>query len=351
MAVKTFFRNLDKKRRRLTHRLEPAIARRLNNRSKFVEHLLPNEKVKRIVIVRNNGRIGNMYFLLPFVHQVLRLYPKARVDLVLSFPWQGEVFQNLNINQIYYSHLSLKTIGQSSASIKELTKNSYDLLLAPSPGACDIFVSALIPSQNKVSFKNNKTETVFEHSSVTQSDFYHGAYKPLSILQGLGHELPKQLDHEILFTTEELVDGIKQAHRLSQDNKLSFAFFRGARGKKQLTDEEWKAILREFERQHDQETHWVEVLSPDVRAPLFPDTDILDCKSLRALGATLRYLDGFLCCDTGPLHLADAAGATCYGFYTETCPQRFGLMGRDCYPIKLHVEPSKVQFEPVARMA
>ena len=97
MAVKTFFRNLDKKRRRLTHRLEPAIARRLNNRSKFVEHLLPNEKVKRIVIVRNNGRIGNMYFLLPFVHQVLRLYPKARVDLVLSFPWQGEVLSLIHI--------------------------------------------------------------------------------------------------------------------------------------------------------------------------------------------------------------------------------------------------------------
>lgn len=38
-------------------------------------------------------------------------------------------------------------------------------------------------------------------------------------------------------------------------------------------------------------------------------------------------MDGFICCDTGPLHLADAAGANCIGLYTHTSIERYGLLG------------------------
>lgn len=40
----------------------------------------------------------------------------------------------------------------------------------------------------------------------------------------------------------------------------------------------------------------------------------------------MSFTDGFLCCDTGPLHLADTANVRCYGVYTHTSPVRFGLL-------------------------
>ncbi|MEF1306425.1 lipopolysaccharide heptosyltransferase family protein, partial [Vibrio owensii] len=118
MAVKTFLRNFDKQRRRLTHQLEPKLAGWLNDDSLTVHEPMPHDQVKRILIVRNNSRIGNMYFLLPFVHQVLRLYPNAKVDLLLNSPWQGEVFKNLGINQIHYSNLSFKSPDKALATIR-----------------------------------------------------------------------------------------------------------------------------------------------------------------------------------------------------------------------------------------
>ncbi|WP_038868448.1 MULTISPECIES: glycosyltransferase family 9 protein [Vibrio harveyi group] len=351
MAVKTFLRNFDKQRRRLTHQLEPKLAGWLNDDSLTVHDPMPHDQVKRILIVRNNSRIGNMYFLLPFVHQVLRLYPNATVDLLLNSPWQGEVFKNLGINQIHYSNLSFKSPDKALATIRLLKREKYDLLFAPTAGACDTFLSALIPAKNKIAFKKVKTEQVFTHSSVADSPFRHGAYKPLSILEAMGHELDNTLDHHIVFDSKELSSGIQQARKLREEGKPIFAFFRGARGKKKLSDHAWLTILAEFERKQGQSVNWVEVLSPDIQQPLLKGSRTLACKDLRQLGATLRYLDGFLCCDTGPLHLADAAGATCFGFYTETCPQRFGLMGEKCHAIRLFLSEEQAEFEPVLRMA
>jgi ADP-heptose:LPS heptosyltransferase len=45
------------------------------------------------------------------------------------------------------------------------------------------------------------------------------------------------------------------------------------------------------------------------------------------LSAVLAHVDIFFCADTGPLHLADAAGANCVGLFNVTTPEHFGCLG------------------------
>jgi ADP-heptose:LPS heptosyltransferase len=43
----------------------------------------------------------------------------------------------------------------------------------------------------------------------------------------------------------------------------------------------------------------------------------------------LKHLDTFICCDTGPLNLADAARSSCIGLYSHTNSNSFGVIGEN----------------------
>ena len=70
------------------------------------------------------------------------------------------------------------------------------------------------------------------------------------------------------------------------------------------------------------------MLNPDIKALLSKENDTFQSSDMRCLAVNLKYLDGFICCDTGSIHLA-GAGATCIGLYTETALKTYGVVGEN----------------------
>lgn len=103
--LKNKLRNFDKIRRQRMHLLEELLYRIIKNDSELETQLIPNDQVKRILIMRNNKRIGNVLFIITFVRQARLVYPNAKIDLMLVMPWQGQFFNGLGIDNIYYSHV------------------------------------------------------------------------------------------------------------------------------------------------------------------------------------------------------------------------------------------------------
>ena len=64
--IRNILRDFDRYRRRKMANLEPFLYRIMNNNKQNQASLLSVGEVKNIVIVRNNKRIGNMFFLIPF---------------------------------------------------------------------------------------------------------------------------------------------------------------------------------------------------------------------------------------------------------------------------------------------
>lgn len=340
MQIRTFFRQLDMRRRANSIGLMQRILELLIKDKNLLPHHIPKTEVKKILVLRNNKRIGNMYFMLPFLHALRQSYPDATINLMVINKSQSDIFKHINLDNVFISHFSLGSISAFFQSIKESRTTVYDIILMPNRSDSDTLIGALLSAKNKVAFQDQKSNRIYPHSLDAVADSRHVAISPLKLIEALGNKLTAPIDHTMRLSPEEIVNGNDAAQGLKGTASLCFAYFRGARGNKVLADSEWIKILQEFEKASSKPIKWVEILSPDVHEPLRPETSTFAFSNLRNLAATLAALDLFICSDTGPLHLADAANSRCAGIFTATNPDIFGCLDPKSvniiYPNKFH---------------
>ena len=327
ISLKNKLRSFDKLRRRKMHSVESLLYRVIKNDSQLEVNLLPTSEVKRILIIRQNNRIGNILFLITFIRQVRIAYPHAVIDLLLSKPCQGQYVEGLGVDNILYSHFSLSSVFKWFQIIKQLNTNQYDLLLASHCSASDAITSASIAARNKVSRYDERRILAFPNSLKKSISRKHAAHTCLFLLEQLGHQLVLPLKHQLAFSQDEINQGKDLSQEYIQEDALNLVFFRGARGAKRLSAANWEKILKSFEGGVDKKINWIEILSPDIQTSLRENTRTFTTSNMRLLGSFLKNFEGFLCCDTGPLHLADAADVKCLGVYTHTHIESFGLLG------------------------
>ncbi|USD64788.1 glycosyltransferase family 9 protein [Vibrio sp. SCSIO 43136] len=349
MSIKNALRQFDSYRRDKMGGLETLLYKMLSNNKSLQKDLLAPEQVKRIIVIRNNKRIGNMYFMLPFLREVSRQYPDAQIDLLLNEPWQGQVFAHMGFGQMDYSHFSFKQLGKWLSCMGKLRRNQYDLVLVPYSSVGDAMMCAMLDAKNKVAEYNQRRLPAAPHSIPRGECLPHAALNSLDVLVQMGLPVDSQYDHTMAFGNDELIKGQSVADELKGDHPgVTMAYFRGARGDKLLSEAQWRDILAKFEQGAPQPIQWVEILSPDITSALESGRKTFQSSDMRHLAAVLKQLDAFICCDTGPLHLADAADATCIGIFTHTDTKRYGLLGANCAEVEgLDNLDAKAVFEKV----
>ena len=325
MSLRNLLRRFDRMRRDHTRHLAKWIYRRLGDSRHLHPERLPASAVQKILVVRNNKRIGNMYFMLPFIHELRSDYPGAEIDLMIIDDSQRSIFLNLGINDIIVSQFAFVTAWPFFKSILKTRRTVYDLLLMPHRSASDTIICAFLHARNKVAFWGEETAGVFRHSCKIAPESHHAALTALSLLRDLGHEA-RDVQHTMVFSAEENAQGERIAASLKGTASRCFAYFRGARGAKIINDTTWHEIRRKFDQAAQDDVRWVEILSPDITTPLIAGTTTYQSSDLRLLGNVLKHVDLFICADTGPLHLADAADARCVGLYNVTNPLHYGCL-------------------------
>lgn len=327
--IRTALRQFDAKRRQKSIGLEVWFLKILGGRRGRTERLLEPKEVKRVLIIRNNKRIGNMFFLLPFVNQVKALYPDAEVELILSDPWQGSIFENLGLSRIHFSQFGLKTIPQFFRAMKQLKQQPYDLVLLPYGGSSDRIVASMVESRNVVAFYGPADAAVCSHTYKYQKRYSHFALSCMELLEQLHNAEPAEYFGRLVLSDAEQQAARQQLQALLGESqaKPSLAYFRGARGAKVIADKEWQTLLAKFSQHYAGEVNIIEILSPDVTAPLAEAEFTYSNGDLRKLAAFLQQVPLFFCGDTGPLHLASSAGAYCVGLFTVTNVAQYGCLG------------------------
>lgn len=325
----TFFRKLDRLRRSSPVGLFPLLLWLLGKDPHLIAERIAPSDIKTILVLRNNKRIGNMYFLLPFLHELRRAFPDATIDLMVIQEGQRNVFQNMGLNEVMVSSFSFRGAVAFFQSIKVARRTVYDLILMPYVSDTDVLIGAMLHAKNKVAFEDRRTQGVYPHTYHIGPKSPHAALHPLELIEAMGVPLRHQADHSMHLSPQEVSAGATIASQLKGERDLCFAFFRGARGKKVMADIEWISILQAFEDATRRSIQWVEILGPDTKSPLRQDYRSFATSNLRDLGSALKAMDLFICADTGPLHLADAAGARCVGLFSSTKPEQFGCLGTD----------------------
>jgi len=200
----------------------------------------------------------------------------------------------------------------------------------PHRSASDTLIGGFLRAKNKVAFWGPETVAVFPHAFRVEQRSNHAARSALTLLQELGHPTNHPDHHRMAFSSEEMQKGEEVVRALRGDAGLCVGYFRGARGNKVISNTHWHEIRRKFDQASDNTIQWLEILSPDIEQPLIAGTPTYASADLRELAAVTRSLDLFICGDTGPLHLADAAGARCLGLFTATSIEHYGCLGQTC---------------------
>jgi ADP-heptose:LPS heptosyltransferase len=330
MPMRNFLRHLDHLRRDHTQGLTRWLFKQIGRDRHLVPNLLPASEVKQIMVLRDNKRIGNMYFMLPFLRELRQAYPDAKIDLMLIDAHQASIFDYLGLNQIFISNFSFYSIPQFLRTLLRCRKTVYDLVIMPHRSASDTLIGGFLRAKNKVAFWGPETVAVFPHAFRVEQRSNHAARSALTLLQELGHPTNHPDHHRMAFSSEEMQKGEEVVRALRGNAGLCVGYFRGARGNKVISNTHWHEIRRKFDQASDNTIQWLEILSPDIEQPLIAGTPTYASADLRELAAVTRSLDLFICGDTGPLHLADAAGARCLGLFTATSIEHYGCLGQTC---------------------
>jgi len=293
-------------------------------------------KLKRILIVRVNYRIGNALFLTPLIRALAKKIPDAKIDLLVGTSHAKSMLQPMPQVASAYA-VSRELLRSPSAlfrKIRMLNQNRYDAIISPTLGSSTSNAAILlIKAKYKIGFFSPDSWTPVDHAIPIPDDVKHEALKPLQLMQiidGAGIVDRAQLDIEL--SADERRRGCRslskiiRAHPLAGKPDFVVGIFRGARCQKKIADEWWTAFVERL-RAKKKNLLVLDILEPGVDEPLAVADGSIRIPDLRELAGVLSCLNGFVSADTGPMHLASAANIPVLALFNSTDSSCYGPLG------------------------
>ncbi len=307
------------------------------SRKKLDQQELDPEKIKRILIVRINYRIGNIIFLTPLINALVKKMPAAKIDILIGANYIAPVLLPMkNVNKVYDAPRKLlRNPFKLFLKVKELNANHYDLVISPviASGSANIS-TLLIKADHKLGFYSQHTWSAANITVAYPDKVKHEALRPLALMEAFaGHNngyYSSLLD--INLSADEQIKGQKLLQELLSVNAVKspsggiIGLFREARNEKKIADAWWQDFIEQTLANYP-DILIVEILAPSTPEKLNQNTLSVSFKNLRELACFMSALDTFICADTGPMHLASAAKVPVIAFFNATSPNSYGPLG------------------------
>ncbi len=315
-------------------------------------------EVRHVLLCRINHRFGNTLFLTPLLNALEATFPEATVDIVLGDKSLAPLLGNRpNVGQIFaFARWDWREIRRFARVVLQLRKASYDLVIDPCHDSIsDRLVSAVVHTKGRVGFQTTSQWLPLTVGVAPADKPGHDARAALALLQGFvtPRTAPFSDCLDVRLSAEELRAGAEDL-RLCTQNRLpagqkTIGFFTDARDRKRLPAGWWAAWVEAI-RTRAPEAGLVQLVAPGA-SPAYPGVPCIESADLRRLGAMLANLDLFVSCDTGPMHLASAAGVATIGLFTVTSPVRYGPIGPEDLALEINgMEPAQVAERVLARL-
>lgn len=297
--------------------------------------LIDPADIQRILLVRINYRIGNILFLTPLIKALGKLLPDTQVDVLIGSACTRNLLTGLdNVGEIYDAPRKLlKSPFAIYQEIKRLNGSSYDLIIDVSPlSTTNSIVTALLKAPKKLGFDDEISWVPLTHTISTATANPHMALKPLKLMEAFkGNNNRYDAFLDINLSAREKQQGRESLKHIlalqgySVSERKLIGIFRDARNQKIIDGEYWLEVTDRIAEMSGK-VDFVDIMVPGLIKPL---REMLELSSpdLRKLAAMLSQLDGFICGDTGPMHLASASRVDTVALFKSTRPVRFGTLG------------------------
>lgn len=271
------------------------------------------QKIRKIIVIRPNHRLGNQLLITPLVQELESLFPNSKVDLFLKGGLGPILFENYtNVDDVIT--LPKKHFKEFFKYVKgwmKLITNSYDIAINVTPGS----------SSGKLAtkFSSAKYRIFSENNESLQAQFpgyKHIAKKPIydirSILNKISFENIPLLDLKLNDTEKN--KGKQLLKDLIQNNHKTIAVFTYATGQKCYCIEWWETFYQEL-KQAFPDYNIIEVLPVENISQLNFTIPSFYSKDVREIASFISNCDVFIGADSGIMHLASASLSPTIGLF------------------------------------
>jgi ADP-heptose:LPS heptosyltransferase len=291
--------------------------------------------IRSVLVARLNGRMGNTLFLTPLITAVHEVLPHAAIDVLGSYTDAADVLGGLPglRNVITLPHMKWWDLRTSLRTLRDYRSREYDLVIDPVPNSSSGRIAILLcRARWRLGFSDDEQWLRLDFAADLPPGVRHEALRPLALMQqAFGYQFgPGTPRLRVANSSDEyaagarlLAERLALAARRTAPEWPTIGFFASARGKKDLGPDWWREFWRAYLELRP-ETAPLEVLPAVGHPPVSPEFATVHCPSPRMLAATLEHADGFFCADTGPMHLASAAGVPTIAFFEQTNPAAYG---------------------------
>jgi heptosyltransferase-3 len=285
--------------------------------------------IHRILLVRVNFRMGNAILTLPAIDAFHKNFPQAKIDF-LGSPISALLFRHQPLHEHYIAPRRFpQVVWQNPLLIRRLRANRYDLAVDVScsqSGAAQ-FIIALSGARIRAGVAG-KGDRVF-NLKVTKPGERNKYRKLTEFLRALKLERIAPVG-ALEFSSDERLEARRRLDSLAvRQNGKSAGVFVGAR---KLHGKRWPVenFLQVTAGLRQSGVRVIVFLGPEeqdlvdsFKTSLDPEIPVIFEPAVRKFAALVAQLDLLICCDSGPMHLACAAGVPLVAIFQERHVKRW----------------------------
>ncbi|WP_428230068.1 glycosyltransferase family 9 protein [Flavobacterium sp.] len=309
--------------------------------------LVDKTDIKRILICRPNGRLGNLLLITPVVQEVTEIFPNCKVDLFVKGTLSPLIFEN-------YDHID-KIIDLPKKPFKSLLKY-LNVWISIKRQKYDIAINVDQNSSSgrlAVQFSNAKYKFFGdsnEESQLIKNDYEHIAKYPVYNFRYYLTKLrfPKinkvVAPLDLKLSSSEISNGKNILNSIVHNAKRTICIFTYATGEKCLTEDWWGNFYTQLKDEY-QNYNIIEILPVEnvsqigFKAPTFYSKDI------REIGAVIASADLFIGADSGIMHLASAVKTPTVGLFSVSNIRKYEPYDNSSVAIDVNLSTKKEYFK------
>nr|WP_245176809.1 glycosyltransferase family 9 protein [Flavobacterium aquidurense] len=280
--------------------------------------LVDKKDIKRILICRPNGRLGNLLLITPLVQEVTEIFPNCKVDLFVKGTLSPIIFENYeNIDKIIdLPKRPFKSLLKYMNVWISIKRQNYDIAINVDQNSSS--------GRLAVQFSNAKYKFYGDSNEETQlvkNDYEHIAKYPVYNFRYYLTKLRVPKSNKIIppldlkLSSSEIAEGKKILNDLFHNDKRTICIFTFATGEKCLSEEWWENFYAQLKEEY-KNYNILEILPVENVSQIAFKTPSFYSKDIREIGSVIANADLFIGADSGIMHLASAVQTPTIGLFS-----------------------------------
>lgn len=280
--------------------------------------LVDKTEIKRVLICRPNGRLGNLLLITPLVQEVTEIFPNCKIDLFVKGTLAPIIFENYNsVNSII--HLPKKPFKSLIKYLNvwvSIKRQNYDIAINVDQNSSS--------GRLAVQFSNAKYKffgDLIEESQLVKNDYEHIAKYPVYNFRYYLTKLGLPQSNKIIapvdlkLSSSEIAEGKNILNNLVHNSKRTICIFTYATGAKCLAEDWWTNFYSQLKEEY-KDFNIVEILPVENVSQIGFIAPTFYSKDIREIGSVIANADLFIGADSGIMHLASAVQTPTIGLFS-----------------------------------